>query len=68
MAPGMWIAPGNEYTVALASGVVYCSRWPMPVTSGESAGVPLAWIPTAGVGVNVGGVAGGRRPDALSEL
>ena len=43
MAPGRWIAFGNEYTVASASGVVYCSRSPIPTTSGESVGLPLAW-------------------------
>lgn len=49
MAPGRWIASGNEHTVASASGVVYCSRSPIPLTSGESAvaritGTSLAMI------------------------
>ena len=26
MAPGTWNAPGNEHTIASASGVAYCSR------------------------------------------
>lgn len=43
MAPDTWIASGNEYTVASASGFVYCSRSPVPMTSGERAGVPGAW-------------------------
>jgi hypothetical protein len=47
MAPGTWIAPGDEYTVALASGVLYCSRSPIPMTSGDSAGVRL---PSRGAG------------------
>ena len=41
MAPGTWIAPGDEYTVALASGVLYCSRSRTPMASGDSAGFRL---------------------------
>lgn len=43
MAPGRRIASGNEYTVASASGVVYCSRLLTPMRGGERAGVPPAW-------------------------
>jgi hypothetical protein len=43
MAPGTWIALGDEYTVALANAVVYCRPSPIPMTNGERAGVPLGW-------------------------
>lgn len=41
MALGTWNARGNEYTVAWASGVAYCSRSRTALARRESAGPPL---------------------------
>ena len=38
MAPGTRFAPGDEYTVALASGVTYCSRSKCALGHRKSAG------------------------------
>ena len=38
MAPGTRIAPGDEDTVALASGITYCSRSPCVLENCKSAG------------------------------
>jgi hypothetical protein len=43
MAPGTWIASGDEYTVALASGVAYCSRSRIFLRTGKCESLPLAW-------------------------
>lgn len=37
MAPGTWNAPGENNTVAVASGVAYCSRIQITSTRCESA-------------------------------
>ena len=42
MALGTWNARGNEYTVALASGVAYCSRSQTPRARCRST-VALCW-------------------------
>lgn len=38
MAPGTRIAPGDEYTVAPASGITYCSRSHCTLENCKSAG------------------------------